>query len=126
MDKIYNHELARAKKGFYRKRIKNLRKSKPGRWYSELKKLTSFDQQKTENISVENIKDLPVPEQAELIADSFARVSQEYEKLKDEDIEIPKFTDDEIPQFSEEDVRIILSQMDTNKSNVSGDIPARI
>ena len=44
----------------------------------------------------------------------------------DEDIEIPKFTVDEIPQFSEEDVRIILSQMDTNKSNVSGDIPAKI
>ena len=88
--------------------------------------MTSFDQQKTENITVENIKDLPVPEQAELIADRFARVSQEYEKLMDEDIEIPEFTDDEIPQFSEEDVRIILSQMDTNKSNVSGDIPAKI
>ena len=59
--------------------------------------MTTFDQQKTENITVENIKDLPVPEQAELIADTFARVSQEYEKLKDDDIEIPEFTDYEIP-----------------------------
>ena len=126
MEQIYNHELSRAKKGFYRKRIKNLRKSKPAKWYSELKKLTSFDQQQSENIIVENIKDLPVSEQAELIADSFSKVSQEYEKLRVEDIKIPEFSENEIPQFNEDEIRDILSQMDTNKSNVCGDIPARI
>ena len=123
MEVIYNQELAMAKKGYYRKRIKNLPKSKPGKW---LKKITCFDQQKSENITVENIKDLPVPEQAELIADRFARVSQEYEKLRDEDIKIPEFSENEMPQFDEDEVRIILSQMDTNKSNVCGDIPAKI
>ena len=91
-----------------------------------IKKITSFDQQKTENISVESIKDLPVLEQAEQIADKFAQVSQEYEKLKTEDIKIPIFSEKEIPQFTEDEVRIILSQMDTNKSTVNGDIPAAI
>ena len=91
MEIVNNHELDRAKKGYYRKKIKNLRKAKPGKWYSEFKKLTRFDQQTSENITVESIKDLPVAEQAELIADKFAQVSQEYEKLKNEDIEIPAF-----------------------------------
>ena len=126
MEVIYNQELAKAKKGYYKKKRKNLRKAKPGKWYSEFKKLTRFDQQISENIIVECIKDLPVSEQAELIADKFAQVSQEYEKLKTEDIKIPAFSENEIPQFTEEEVQMILSEMDPNKSNVNGDFPAKL
>jgi hypothetical protein len=126
LDEIYNKEVSKAKLDFYRRNIKNLRKAKPGKWYSELKKITSYDQQKAEEIQVENIQDLPVPEQAELIADKFAQVSQEYEKLKTEDIEIPSFCVDDIPQFTEEQVKAALSEMDTKKSSVKGDVPAKI
>ena len=48
----------------------------------KLKKLTNFDQQRSEEIIVENIKDLYIPERAERIADKFAEVSNEYDKLK--------------------------------------------
>ena len=89
MEKIYNDVLGLAKKNFYRKKVKNLRKGNPGKWYSELKKLTCYDQQRSEEIIVDSIKDFSIPEQAELIADKFAEVSNE--KLKTEDIEIPVF-----------------------------------
>ena len=125
LDKIYNSEVIKAKRNFYRKSIKNLRKSKPGKWYNELKKLTSYNQQKSEEVSVESIKDLPIIEQAELIADKFAQVSQEYEKLKTDDIEIPFHSDDDVPQFTEEQVKDVLSAMDTKKSNVKGDVPSK-
>ena len=111
---------------FYRKNIKQLRKSKPGKWYQELKKLTSYDQRKSDEVIVESIKDLNANEQAELIADKFSEISQEYDKLKTEDIKIPEFTIDDIPQFTEVEVREVLAAMDTKKSNVKGDIPARI
>ena len=126
MELIYNNELSKAKKEYYRKKIKNLRKSKPGKWYSEFKKLTSYDQQFSENLIVESIKDLPSSEQAEQIADKFAQVSQEYDKLKTEDVKIPDFSAKDVPQFTEDEVRIILSQLDTNKSNVNGDFPAKL
>ena len=126
LDKLYNKALSKAKKDFYRQNIKNLKKAKPGKWYSELKKLTSYDQQKSEGLSVESIKDLHIKEQAELIADKFAEVSQEYEKLKSEDITIPEFPNEDVPQFSVEQVKDILANMDTKKSNVKGDIPAKI
>ena len=122
----YKVELDRVKKDFYRKKIRNLRKLEPRKWHNELKKLTCYDQQKSEEIVVESIKDLPINEQAELIADRFASVSQEYEKLKTEDIKIQEFSFDQIPQFKVSEVRDILSKMDTNKSNVVGDIPAKI
>ena len=71
MDKEYEAELSKAKKDFYRKKIKKLRKVKSKHWYREFKKLTSFDQLKLEEIDVEAIKDLPNKEQAELIANNY-------------------------------------------------------
>ena len=75
---------------------------------------------------MDEIKDLPVDEQAEKIADKFSAVSQEYEKLNKDDIKIPNFLENEIPQFSESEVKEILEKIDTSKSDVKGDIPAKI
>ena len=126
LEELYQQELSKSKSSFYRKQISRLRKSKPGKWYSELKKLTNFDQFKTEKLSVEKIKHLPDFDQAELIADKFSEVANEYEELKTEDINVPPFCEDEIPQFSEEEIYKALSEIDTNKSNVNGDIPAKL
>ena len=126
LDKAYKMEILKAKKDYYRKNIKQLRRSKPRKWYKELKKLTSYDQRKSEEVTVESIKDLPIDEQAECIADKFAKISQEYKKLENGDIKVPEFSIDDIPQFTVKQVEEILAEMDTKKSNVNGDIPARI
>ena len=81
---------------------------------------------KTENIVVDEIKDFTDVEQAELIADEFSKVANEYEPLKEDDIEIPKFSDDEIPQFKDKEVEEVLKEMDTNKANINGDFPAKL
>ena len=57
--------------------------------------MPSFDQLKAEEIIVEDIKDIDDKDQAELIADRFAAVNQEYDKLKKEDIVVPNFSLDE-------------------------------
>ena len=91
LEEIYQIELSKSKRNFYRRRIQTLKKGNPGKWYPELKKITNFDQLKSEEILVENIKDLTALEQAELIADKFSEVANEYEKLKAEDIAVPFF-----------------------------------
>ena len=70
LEERYQSELGKTKKGYYRSKIKNLRRMKPRNWHSEVKKLTSYDQQKTEEIIIEAIKDLPTNDQAELIAEN--------------------------------------------------------
>ena len=122
----YVTELLKAKQNFYRNKIKKLRTKKPKQWHRELKKLTSFDQHESDNVIVEAIKDLPSKEQAEIIADKFAEISHEYEEIKSEDIEIPVFSDEEIPIIEESEVIAALKEIDTNKSNVKDDIPAKI
>ena len=113
----------KTKKGQYSKKIKNVN---PKYWHRELKKLTSFDQFKSEEIVVEDIKELSNKAQAECIADRFAAISQEFDRIKDEDIDVPQFSEYEIPQVSVEEVRDVIAQMDSNKSNVENDIPAKV
>ena len=75
---------------------------------------------------VESLKHLSDSDQAEAIADKFARVSQEYEPLKDADIEIPEFDEKSIPIFTPKDVQKRLERVKTNKSVPPGDIPPQL
>ena len=79
--------------------IRDLRISKPSQWYSKLKRLCSYDQHQSDPIEVETIKHMTNKEQVEVIADKFARVSQEYDPFKTENIEIPPFDKSQIPKF---------------------------
>ena len=126
MEDIYEKELSKAKLGFYNKKIKHLKNANSKLWHRELKNLTSFDQHQSDEVIVEEIKELPNNIQAELIADKFAEISQEYEAIKKEDIDVPFFSDDDIPIVTEEEVIATLAAMDTSKSNCKGDIPAKI
>ena len=126
MDKAYKLEVGKAKKKYYSEKIEKLANSKPKFWYRELKKLTGFDQDKFEKVNVEEIRNLPSNQQAELIADKFASVSQEYEALKREDIVIPPFNESDIPIISTDQVVEALKNMDVSKSSVKGDIPSKV
>jgi hypothetical protein len=53
---------------------------------------------------VESIKHLTDIEQAEVIADKFSKVSQEYEALKTNVIFVPEFSETSIPVFTVQQV----------------------
>ena len=55
-----------------------MKSSEPKQWYSKLKRTSSVDQSKQDEVLVESISTKSDQEQAELIADEFAKVSNEY------------------------------------------------
>ena len=69
---------------------------------------------------------LPDQEQAEIIANKFSSIQNEYEPIKTGDIDVPPFSKDDIPQFQPSQVWLLLSQIKTNKATVPGDFPARL
>ena len=113
-----------AKANFYKNKVEELKLAKPGQWYQCLKKITSHDQQKNQQVNVDQISHLSDQEQAEMIADAFCSIQNEYDPLQSEDINIPEFSESEIPQFSPAQVWFVLSRIDTNKATVPGDFPA--
>ena len=65
-------------------------------WYSKLKRLTQYDQEKFEPVKVEAIENFTDKIQAEMIADSFAKISNEYKPIE---IKMAPFTTESIPVF---------------------------
>ena len=126
LNKKYKKEVSLSKKQFYNNIIKDLKKSMPAQWYSKLKRLCSYDQQKSDPIIVDSIKHLSDLEQAEIIADKFAKVSQEYDQLKTEDIKFPESNDSQIPKFLPQEVSMYLQKVKVNKSVPPGDIPPKL
>ena len=57
-------------------------------WYSKLKRMSSHDQLRSEEVIVEEISHLSNQNQAEAIADNFSQISNEYEPLNAEDINL--------------------------------------
>ena len=126
LNKIFKKEMKSAKSKFYQKTVAELKLAKPGQWYTFLKKISSHDQHKTEQTNVDQISHLPDQEQAELIAEQFSNIQNQYEPINKDDISIPSFKESEIPQFHPAQVWFVLSRVDTNKSTVPGDFPATL
>ena len=73
LNQRYKKEVSSAKKRYYKSIIKDLKTSNINQWYSKLKRLCSYDQEKLEPVIVDSIKHLSIKEQAEAIADKFSR-----------------------------------------------------
>ena len=126
LQKLFDKKLKEEKIKFKKKMIDDVKESKSSQWYSKLKRITNFDQTKTEVTEVNEINHLTDQEQAEAIADSFSAISQEYEPVKREEIQIPPFSPSDVPQFQPHQIRKYLERLKTNKSTAPGDIPAKI
>ena len=103
-----------------------MKKSKPSQWYSKLKRLCSYDQEKNEPIICEEINDFTDKEQANLIAEHFALPRNKYRPLQPCDVQVPDFTESSIVQFSQSNVQHALNALDVKKSVPPGDIPTAI
>ena len=122
----FKEKLSQNKKSFYSKMIKDLKNSNPRLWYSKLKRMMCYDDKITGNIQVSDISHFTSIEQANMLADHFSSISREYDPLLNNDIEYPEISEGSFQKFQVCDIIPYLSQIKTNKSNLKGDIPAKI
>ena len=125
LQKLYKAKVSASKKIYYKKSIENLKNSNPGQWYRQIKLLTKYDK-KNDNLEVESLKHLDNNAQAEIIAEKFASVANEFQPLNREAIQVPEFSDDEIPVISELEVKNVLESLKTNTSTRPDDVPAKV
>ena len=96
------------------------------KWYMSLKKITSYDQHKSDKIVIQEINHLSDKEQAEKLGEHFSTIPNQYDQLSKDDIEIEPIEKNEIPQLKEVQVWDLLTHLKTNKSTVQGDLPAKL
>ena len=122
----YDLKIKMAKRKYKREKIDDVLTSSDRQWYSKLKRLTQYDQEKFQPVNVEEIENYSDKIQAELIADRFAKVSNEYKPIDRNKIKIPPFTSNSIPKIFPYQVEKKLEKIKANKASVPGDIPAII
>ena len=117
--------LSKAKKKFYKRNVSKLRTSNPKLFYKNIKKITKMI---TGNDApeVENIKGLPDSEQAEIIAESFGKISNDYDPLDRSAIKLPNLKSEDYLQISTSEICEILKDMNTNKAVPKHDISTKI
>ena len=106
--------------------IDDVMTAKSSQWYSKFKRMTNFQQEKSDIVHVEVISHLSDEDQAEAIADAFSNISKQYDPIKTDEISFPPFPSSSIPEISCEKVKYYLKNIKVNKSNAPGDIPAKI
>ena len=116
-----------AKKNYYTNIVKDLKTSDIGKWYSKLKRMSCNDQTKLNEVNVTSLINMPADIQAEKIADSFAFISNEYQPLKTEDIDINQATNRKsVPWITPARINEKIWKMKTKTSTVINDIPWKI
>ena len=83
-------------------------------------------QERNEKVNVGELLEFTDTEQVEKIADRFEAVSNRYDPLKDDDVDLPSFTKENVPEFSTESVRLAILSLKSSSATVPGDIPARV
>ena len=69
LKKLFDRKVSREKKVFKSKMIDEVMVARDSQWYSALKRITNYGQEKSEHLIVEEINHLSDKEQAEAIAD---------------------------------------------------------
>ena len=124
-EKVIN-KIESAKSKYYSNMVEDIKSSNDKQWYSKLKRISRYDQHLVDPIQVSTICEYSDEEQAEMIADNFSKISQEYDALNTCDISIPSFSEDTIPHISQSEVKKALDEVKTKVSTIPGDIPASI
>ena len=127
---LFEKKCNKARSSYYTNIVSDLKNSNPGQWYSKLKRMSNYDQLKTEQICVEEISEYSDLEQAEIIAENFSKISHEYDAI--DTVKIARHTASAngnlkpMSVFEPYQVHEYLRKIKTNTATVKGDIPAKI
>ena len=126
LNEQFQTKCKQAKASYYTNIVEDLKTSNPSQWYSKLKRMTSNEQIRCDQMIVEEISNLNNQSQAEAIADSFSSISNEYAPLKTDDISIEGSCGTPLPILEPHQVYEYLKRIKTKVSTVKDDIPAKI
>ena len=112
-------------KRFYRRKIQSLKTSNPRQWYRNLKKIAGYDA-KEDKPTVEDIKSLSDSDQAEHIAESFSKISNEYAPLDRSVIQVEDVDRSDCLKTDSKEVFNTINSLNSNKAVPKNDIPTQV
>ena len=127
LNKLFLERTEHLKASYYSNMVEDLKTSNPGQWYSKVKRMASIDPTQDDKICVQDLMNISSDQQVEKIAEEFSKISNLYQPLRSEDIQIPSLVNSKpYPLFEPHEVYSKISKMKRKASTVVGDIPWKI
>ena len=127
LNEEFNKRVIMLKESYYENVIDDLKTSNVSAWYSKIKKMSQIDSKDQGTVQVHEIMHLSSSAQAETIADTIAKISNEYKPLQTGDIDLKSFESSAMyPLFEPFEIHNRISKMKMKKSTILGDIPWRV
>ena len=127
MTENFRKKCEQAKKDYSKNIVNDLKSSNPSQWYSKIKRMSSYSNEKDQDIVVQELAGLKPQDQAERIADQFSGVSNLYAPLQASDIDLQQISDDRPPpEINPYLVYLKIKSMKRKTATVIGDIPMKL
>ena len=127
MRQEFVEKCEKSKEDYYKNQVEDLKESNPSQWYSKLKRMGGLTGSRADHIKVEELQGVPDQEQAELIAQYYAEVSNEYKALENSDIPTSLYQTEDLPPIVEPyQMYLMIEKMNPRKATVNDDIPMKI
>ena len=85
LNKLFTEKCKKAKESYYQNIVKDLKESNPGQWHCKLKRMSGHEDNRLDSIDIKALEDLNTEAQAEVIADHYAKIANEYKPINKDD-----------------------------------------
>ena len=125
LNEEFKRKCAKGKTDYSKNIVNDLKLSNPSQWYSKIKRMSS--QERESEIIVQELVGMSPKLQAEKIADQFSGVSNQYQPLNSNDIDIRNLSDDRPPPvINPYEVYLKIKSVKKKTATVIGDIPMKL
>ena len=114
------------KERYYKNIVEDLKESEPGKWHSKLKRMTGQDKLKSQNILIEELLGCSDQEQADIIAEHYSEISNQYDEINPDDFTEYLDSNCSPPVIEPLKVYQVIESMNKKAATVPGDIPMKI
>ena len=125
LKKLYDLKIKKAKSTFKKSIINDTIRAGSHEWYKKFKRMSNYDSNKFGHLKVDEICHLSEKQQAEVIAESFSSISQQYQPIKTNEINMPHLSSNSVPVFRPTDIRKKLNKVKIRKATATSDIPPK-
>ena len=123
----FKSKCKKAKEKYYSNMVEDLKTSNISQWYSKVKRMGGVKQNQDDQIFVDELAGLSAVQQAEEIAKHYAKISNEYKHLQNDDIPSHLYeTCEKPPRIEQYEIHERIKKMSSKKSTVKDDFPMKL
>ena len=125
LNEEFLEKCSKAKEYYYNNMVSDLKESNPGKWHSKLKRMSGQDSRQ-DNILVGELSGYSNQKQADMIAEHYSAISNQYDPINEDDFLQYKSKQFCPPEIEPWEVHKTIQGMNKKAATILGDVPIKL